>query len=126
MYYSLIGTFLTVFIGWLVSWMTASPDDAYDSNLLHPAIYKLSLWMPGPERQYTNHKKKVPRTLKEKIIKPNESGKIVMEHANLVFEMRSENENVNSKFVNGIIQPILEPEADVVAPLNRKETFSNE
>lgn len=115
MYYSLIGTFLTVFIGWIVSWMTGSRDDAYDSNLLHPVIYKLSLLIPGRDRHYTNYI--------EREIKSNKSSNIVIEHDNLAFEMKSENECEKSKNLhnsstdttmisNGIMHSILEPEAD--------------
>lgn len=52
MYYNLIGSILTVVIGWVVSCITASEDDAYDSKLLHPFIYKMSLWCPGTPRNY--------------------------------------------------------------------------
>lgn len=41
MYYSLLGTVITVLVGYIVSICTQSPDDAYDSNLIHPTIYKL-------------------------------------------------------------------------------------
>lgn len=40
MYYSLLGTILTIVIGYIVSICTQSSDDAYDFNLIHPTIYK--------------------------------------------------------------------------------------
>ncbi|XP_073818460.1 sodium/iodide cotransporter [Musca autumnalis] len=41
MYYSLIGTALTVLIGYIVSYLTQDPKDAYDAKLLHPAVFHL-------------------------------------------------------------------------------------
>ncbi|XP_062535647.1 sodium-coupled monocarboxylate transporter 1-like isoform X3 [Armigeres subalbatus] len=55
MYYSLIGTFLTVTIGILVSYLTQNRDDAYDHKLLHPAVYRLSRMLPGKPRRYVNN-----------------------------------------------------------------------
>uniref|UniRef100_A0A1I8Q3V8 Sodium/solute symporter n=1 Tax=Stomoxys calcitrans TaxID=35570 RepID=A0A1I8Q3V8_STOCA len=40
MYYSLIGTALTVLIGYIVSLLTQDPKDAYDAKLLHPAVLR--------------------------------------------------------------------------------------
>ncbi|XP_039449985.1 sodium-coupled monocarboxylate transporter 1 isoform X3 [Culex pipiens pallens] len=55
MYYSLIGTFITVIVGTIVSYATAHRDDAYDHKLLHPAIYRLSRLLPGKARRYVNN-----------------------------------------------------------------------
>ncbi|XP_058981283.1 sodium-coupled monocarboxylate transporter 1 [Musca domestica] len=41
MYYSLIGTALTVLIGYIASYLTQDPKDAYDAKLLHPAVLRL-------------------------------------------------------------------------------------
>lgn len=41
MYYSLLGTVITVVVGYIVSICTQSADDAYDYNLIHPMIYKI-------------------------------------------------------------------------------------
>lgn len=41
MYYSLIGTALTVLIGYIGSYLTQDPKDAYDAKLLHPAVFRL-------------------------------------------------------------------------------------
>ncbi|XP_037950666.1 sodium/iodide cotransporter [Teleopsis dalmanni] len=52
MYYSLIGTAITVFVGFIISYLTQSPDDAYDSNLLHPLVFKLSQRFSGKKPYY--------------------------------------------------------------------------
>ncbi|XP_053682409.1 sodium-coupled monocarboxylate transporter 1 isoform X1 [Sabethes cyaneus] len=63
MYYSLIGTFITVVVGTIVSYLTSHRDDAYDHKLLHPAIYRLSLMLPGKERRYVNNSDIRPKVL---------------------------------------------------------------
>ncbi|XP_061502420.1 sodium-coupled monocarboxylate transporter 1 isoform X1 [Anopheles gambiae] len=55
MYYSLIGTFLTVAVGALVSVLTSHADDAYDRKLLHPVAYYCSKLFPGKERRYISN-----------------------------------------------------------------------
>lgn len=55
MYYSLLGTLITVGVGYIVSILTTSRQDAYDSKLLHPVVYKISKWFPGHERYYSDH-----------------------------------------------------------------------
>lgn len=52
MYWSIIGTFITVFVGTLVSYWTASRDDTYEAKLLHPLIYKCLNFMPGERREF--------------------------------------------------------------------------
>lgn len=42
-----------MFFGWIASLITSSEEDAYDSILLHPKIYQLSLLFPGKKRTYT-------------------------------------------------------------------------
>jgi hypothetical protein len=54
MYYSLIGTFITLIVGIIVSYATASKDDAYESKLLHPVIYRFSQWLPGKDRFFSD------------------------------------------------------------------------
>ncbi|XP_065089552.1 sodium-coupled monocarboxylate transporter 1 isoform X2 [Ochlerotatus camptorhynchus] len=63
MYYSLIGTFLTVIVGTLVSYLTRHRDDAYDHKLLHPAVYRLSQLLPGKARRYVNNPDIRPKTM---------------------------------------------------------------
>lgn len=57
MYYSIFGTLLTVGIGIIVSYLTQSEEDAFESKLIHPVIYKFSNWLPGKKRFYTDDNK---------------------------------------------------------------------
>lgn len=52
MYWSIIGTFITLFVGTLVSYFTSSADDTYEAKLLHPLIVKCLNFMPGAPRQF--------------------------------------------------------------------------
>lgn len=54
MYYSLLGTLITVIVGIIVSYATQSPDDAYESKLIHPLFLRISRWLPGKSRYYTD------------------------------------------------------------------------
>ncbi|KAK9695296.1 Sodium:solute symporter family [Popillia japonica] len=55
MYYSFIGCVITVTIGWIVSYFTASPDDQYDENLIHPVARSIADYFPGKKRLYTDN-----------------------------------------------------------------------
>jgi len=55
MYYSLIGTALTVIIGTVISLMTQHPDDAYDGKLLHPLIFRFCERFSGRKPYYVKH-----------------------------------------------------------------------
>lgn len=55
MYYSLIGTALTVIIGTVISLLTQHPDDAYDGKLLHPLIFRLCERFSGRKPYYVKH-----------------------------------------------------------------------
>lgn len=52
MYYSLIGTALTVIIGVVVSYFTQDPKDSYNAKLLHPLIFKLNERFGGDKPYY--------------------------------------------------------------------------
>lgn len=53
MYYALIGTFITLCIGILVSLIFPTTEgDIYEENLLHPWILKLSRKFPGKPRKF--------------------------------------------------------------------------
>uniref|UniRef100_A0A1A9W6G6 Sodium-coupled monocarboxylate transporter 2 n=1 Tax=Glossina brevipalpis TaxID=37001 RepID=A0A1A9W6G6_9MUSC len=52
MYYSLIGTALTVIIGIIGSYLTQDPKDVYDAKLLHPIVFKLYQHFPGKKPYY--------------------------------------------------------------------------
>ncbi|XP_049823231.1 sodium-coupled monocarboxylate transporter 1 [Aethina tumida] len=52
MYYSLIGCFITITVGWIISCLTASENDIYDSELVHPIARKMAEVFPGKKRKY--------------------------------------------------------------------------
>ena len=52
MYWSIIGTFITVFVGTLVSYCTNSKEDTYEAKLLHPLIVRCLNFMPGEPRKF--------------------------------------------------------------------------
>lgn len=55
MYYSLIGCFITVFFGWLISYIVGTTEsDMYDENLIYPVALKISRWFPGSPRRYAD------------------------------------------------------------------------
>ncbi|KAH8395822.1 hypothetical protein KR215_004578 [Drosophila sulfurigaster] len=55
MYYSLIGTALTVLIGTLISCLTQHADDEYDAKLLHPFIFRCYERLNVPKPYYIKH-----------------------------------------------------------------------
>ena len=65
MYYSLIGTFITMLVGTVVSYVTSDREaDAYDQRLLYSVVYKLSHAWPGEERYYVNNPKIKAKSVK--------------------------------------------------------------
>lgn len=52
MYWSIIGTLITVFVGTLVSYFTASKEDTYEAKLLHPLIVRCLNFMPGVPMEF--------------------------------------------------------------------------
>lgn len=54
MYYSLVGTLITVIIGLLVSLVTKSDEDCYDEKLVHPWARKVYKWLPGNKTCFIN------------------------------------------------------------------------
>ncbi|KAM7364289.1 sodium-coupled monocarboxylate transporter 1 isoform 2-T14 [Cochliomyia hominivorax] len=52
MYYSLLGTLLTVLIGIIGSYLTQDPKDAYDAKLLHPLVFKFYQRFTGEKPYY--------------------------------------------------------------------------
>jgi sodium-coupled monocarboxylate transporter 8/12 len=52
MYYSLIGCFISILIGWTVSYFTGSESDLYDQELIHPVARKMANFFPGKKRRY--------------------------------------------------------------------------
>lgn len=47
MYYAVLGTFVTIIVGIIVSYFTASDEDNFDENLMHPSVVKLRHWYNG-------------------------------------------------------------------------------
>lgn len=56
MYYVCVGTLITVTLGILISSMTRSSDDAYDSKLIHPGIFKLTKYLSHSDNLFTEPK----------------------------------------------------------------------
>lgn len=54
MYYSFIGCVITVTLGWIISYFTASPSDQYDEDLTHPLARSIANYFPGKKRYYTD------------------------------------------------------------------------
>lgn len=54
MYYSFFGTLITVVVGTVVSWLTRSDSDAYDSKYIHPMIYNMTKMFKNSERLFSN------------------------------------------------------------------------
>lgn len=54
MYYSLIGTLITVIVGLIISIITNSEDDSYDESLVHPWARKCYKWLPGKKKCFAN------------------------------------------------------------------------
>uniref|UniRef100_A0A1L8DES3 Putative sodium/solute symporter n=1 Tax=Nyssomyia neivai TaxID=330878 RepID=A0A1L8DES3_9DIPT len=80
MYYAVIGTLVTIIFGIIVSWITASKEDIYDSKLLFKPAFKLSQLMPGKPREF---KKQVVQS-DSKLKEPN---KLAGEKDNYAFEI---------------------------------------
>lgn len=92
MYYSLFGTLITVVVGTIVSMLTKSKEDAFESKLIHPMIYKISKWLPGVPRIYSDPE------VKEAVIENEEFKKGSLEHHNSAFDMNEE-QNIDEKNV---------------------------
>lgn len=83
MYYVVIGTLITVILGIFVSLITRSKEDAYDSKLIHPGVYKLTTYLPCCDKLFVK-----PRT-------PTED----LQCENFVGEGSGDVAAVNEKFV---------------------------
>lgn len=80
MYYSLIGTLITVFVGITVSLLTFSKDDRYDPKLIHPFVYNIAKCFPGHEKLFTDKTEKENNKNIKTHVKPIE------QHTNEAFE----------------------------------------
>ncbi|KAL1137888.1 hypothetical protein AAG570_009584 [Ranatra chinensis] len=54
MYYSLLGTFITVIVGLFISLITVSEEDSYDEKLVHQWASRLYRWLPGKHKCFIN------------------------------------------------------------------------
>ncbi|XP_058058532.1 sodium-coupled monocarboxylate transporter 1-like [Anopheles bellator] len=93
MYYSLIGTFLTVVIGTVVSLLSRHEDDAYDRKLLHPIAYHCSKVFPGKERRYVSNPDIHPKEERKASSKKSQAER-ELERDNLGFDTGSEQPGV--------------------------------
>lgn len=66
MYYSIIGCFTTILLGWTISYFTGSESDLYDEELIHPLARKMAHFFPGKKRLYY-HKEMEVTEKREKI-----------------------------------------------------------
>ncbi|XP_015594854.1 sodium-coupled monocarboxylate transporter 1 isoform X2 [Cephus cinctus] len=87
MYYAFIGSFTTVFVGIVVSLLTADPkNDIYEEHLLHPLVLRLSRWFPGKPRLYAGTKH----------LDENEDSTKSSNSANVNRNVNSDNSNSNN------------------------------
>ncbi|XP_008198466.1 sodium-coupled monocarboxylate transporter 1 isoform X1 [Tribolium castaneum] len=91
MYYSLIGCFISILIGWTVSYFTGSESDLYDQELIHPIARKMANFFPGKKRRYAE------KTIKHKT-RRNES----MNHSPSATSMDKKSGNANPAFTQDV------------------------
>jgi solute carrier family 5 (sodium-coupled monocarboxylate transporter), member 8/12 len=84
MYYSLFGTTITVLVGIIVSLLTRSESDAYDSKYIHPVVYRMAKWFPGSEKLFTNDQTEATDIRTSSLKEPIE------QHYNSAFDIKSE------------------------------------
>ncbi|XP_070493909.1 sodium-coupled monocarboxylate transporter 1-like [Chironomus tepperi] len=87
MYYSCIGTCITVVIGSIVSLLTMSKDDAYESKYIHQFVFKLTKVFPGYCYLFSDE-----HQLTDSLQKHSPKGKsnVIVEHDNYAFDIKSE------------------------------------
>lgn len=86
MYYSLFGTLITVFVGIVVSLLTRSEADAYDSKYIHPCVFRMAKWFPGYEKLFSNEQLDDSSNIKTSSLKAEPSE----QHYNQAFDAKSE------------------------------------
>lgn len=72
MYYSFVGCFITVLVGWTISYFTESSKDIYDETLVHPIARKMARVFPGKKRRYLE-KTRSPDMPRSSSMKPSAS-----------------------------------------------------
>lgn len=83
MYYSLFGTCITVFVGIIVSLLTRSESDAYDSKYIHPGVYRIAKLFPGSEKLFSTEHSATD-------IKNSSLKEPIEQHFNSAFDANSE------------------------------------
>jgi solute carrier family 5 (sodium-coupled monocarboxylate transporter), member 8/12 len=83
MYYSLFGTLITVLVGMVVSLLTLSEADAYDSKYVHPMVYRMAKWFPGSEKLFSSEHAGTG-------IKKSSLKEPIEQHFNAAFDSKSE------------------------------------
>lgn len=102
MYYAFFGTAITVLVGMLVSLITQSESDAYDSKYIHPVVYKITKLFPGSDHLFSDERQ--PIQIKNSTLKESQEIQ-VQPQVNLAFDMKSEQieENSSQLFKSNII-----------------------
>lgn len=103
MYYAFFGTMITVLVGCIVSLLTLSDSDAYDSKYIHPVVYKITTYVPGYGRLFSDEQQTTQiktSTLKES---SNEI-QIQQPQLNLAFDMKSEEMTSNDEKPSPLFQ----------------------
>lgn len=93
MYYSCIGTCITVVIGSIVSLLTLSKDDAYESKYIHQFIFKLTKVFPGHCYLFSDENQLTDSLKKNSL---NEKSHVIVEQDNYAFDIKSEESKDNS------------------------------
>lgn len=120
MYYAFFGTLITVVVGCIVSLLTLSESDAYDSKYIHPVIYRITKFIPGYGRLFSDEQ---PTTqIKTSTLRESHEVQIQQPQVNLAFDMKSEeagskDDNPSPLFKSNIIQK---------SELNLKPSTENE
>lgn len=110
MYYSIIGCFTTILLGWTISYFTGSESDLYDEELIHPWARKMAHVFPGKKRLY--FRKDIEVEEKREKIPSNKSlsklDQAVTVHASPSCSKESKPPKENSK--SGMVNPTFSSE----------------
>ncbi|CAH0555789.1 unnamed protein product [Brassicogethes aeneus] len=83
MYYSFVGCFITILIGWTVSYFTGSEKDIYDQELIHPIARKMADAFPGKKRKYAEKITRIEdKTPKNPTLQPSVSANTISDKKN--------------------------------------------
>lgn len=88
MYYAFFGTLITVVVGILVSLITISENDAYDSKYIHPVVYKAIQYVPGYGQLFSDERPVIQ--IKTSTLKESQEAQREQSQVNHAFDMRSE------------------------------------